>query len=92
MVNSWNPWFIRGGNHNNGASAGVFNFNNTNGNANGNISFRVVLRLQSKSFHFVESIQIREKEELVRDEFPSFKCYQHFFLFCFFQKIPKIDF
>ena len=42
MVNSWNPWFLRGGGYNNVASAGVFNFNNNNGNANIDRSFRVV--------------------------------------------------
>ncbi len=43
MVNTWNPWAIRGGNWNNGAGAGAFSFNTTNGNANSNVSFRVVL-------------------------------------------------
>ena len=41
--NSNNPFFIRGGNYNNGSNAGLFNFNNNNGNAWDNNSFRVVV-------------------------------------------------
>ena len=37
-----NPWFIRGGNANNGVEAGAFNSNNDNGNANDNNSWRPV--------------------------------------------------
>lgn len=43
FVNHGNPWFIRGGNWNNGSDTGVFAFNNNNGHANSNISFRAVL-------------------------------------------------
>ena len=43
FVNPANPWFIRGGNWNNGSESGAFAFNNTNGNANSNNGFRVVL-------------------------------------------------
>ena len=38
------PWVLRGGNHGNGASAGVFAFNNNHGHASVNDSFRVVVR------------------------------------------------
>ena len=38
-----NPFFIRGGNYNNGSNAGPFYFNNNNGWGNNNYSFRVVL-------------------------------------------------
>ena len=37
------PFFLRGGNYNDGTNAGVFYFNNNNGNSNGSISFRPVL-------------------------------------------------
>jgi len=40
FVNSTNPWFIRGGNANNGSNAGLFNSNRTNGQANNNNGFR----------------------------------------------------
>ncbi|MDR1300228.1 MAG: hypothetical protein LBK50_00815 [Candidatus Nomurabacteria bacterium] len=43
FVNSSNPWFIRGGNSNNGSNAGLWNSNNNSGNSNNNIGFRVVL-------------------------------------------------
>ena len=46
FVNATNPWFKRGGNYNNGANAGAWNFNNNNGNVNSNNSFRSVARLQ----------------------------------------------
>lgn len=38
-----NPFFLRGGNYNNGSNAGPFYFNNNNGGGNNNNSFRVVL-------------------------------------------------
>ncbi|MFA5407350.1 MAG: hypothetical protein WC343_01100 [Bacilli bacterium] len=34
---------FEGGNYNNGANAGAWNFNNNSGGVNSNISFRVVL-------------------------------------------------
>ena len=43
FVSAGNPWFYRGGNRNNTASAGVFATTNSNGNANSNDSFRIVL-------------------------------------------------
>ena len=43
FVNSSNPWVVRGGYYNNGASAGAFNFNNYNGVANALSSARAVL-------------------------------------------------
>ena len=58
MVNTLNPWSVRGGNWNNGARAGAFSFSNTNGNANGNNSFRVVLSDYKRKMFFVESIFI----------------------------------
>ena len=43
FVDSSNPVFRRGGNYNNGTSAGVFSFIYTIGNANNSYGFRVVL-------------------------------------------------
>ena len=43
FVDDSNPWFLRGGNYNNGFNAGSFNFNNNNGNANNNWAARSVL-------------------------------------------------
>jgi hypothetical protein len=43
FVTSGNPWFIRGGNSNNGANAGVFAFNNANGDTNTNNAWRAVV-------------------------------------------------
>jgi len=40
-VNSWNPWFIRGGNWSNSSGDGVLSFNNNNGNGWSNESFRL---------------------------------------------------
>ena len=37
------PWFIRGGESNNAAGAGVFAFNRNSGAANTNIGWRAVL-------------------------------------------------
>ena len=49
FVNSNNPFFIRGGNYNNGSNTGVFNFNNNNGNSNNNNnSFRMCLAIWYK--------------------------------------------
>ncbi len=44
FVWSSNPWFKRGGNHNNGLNAGMFAFGNENGRVTTWLSFRVVLR------------------------------------------------
>ena len=44
-MNSNNPWFKRGGDHNNGLDAGVLAFGNENGHAESWHSFRVVLRV-----------------------------------------------
>lgn len=38
-----NPWFARGGDHNNGLNAGMFAFSVDNGYAASYLSFRVVL-------------------------------------------------
>ena len=43
FVSAGNPWFYRGGNRNDTASAGVFSTTNSNGNANSDHSFRIVL-------------------------------------------------
>jgi len=43
FVSAVYPWFIRGGRYNDGANAGVFYFNYTNGGANGDVSARVVV-------------------------------------------------
>ena len=43
FVWSSNPWFARGGNHDNGLNAGVFAFNVNNGRLTTWLSFRVVL-------------------------------------------------
>ena len=43
FVNSSNPWFVRGGYYNDGASAGVFAFSDYVGGAHSYFSFRVVL-------------------------------------------------
>ena len=43
LVDASNPWFLRGGNYNDGSNAGSFNFSNNNGNANNNWSARSVL-------------------------------------------------
>ena len=44
-MSSFLYWLLRGGNWNNNANAGVFNFNNTNalGGTNNNNSFRLVM-------------------------------------------------
>ena len=43
FVNSNNPWVMRGGNYNNGAVAGAFDFSNHNGRAYADNSARAVL-------------------------------------------------
>ena len=53
FVNSNNPFFIRGGNYNNGTNAGVFNFNNNNGNSNSNNSFRMCLAIWYKKVSYI---------------------------------------
>ena len=46
LPNGASSWFNRGGNYNNGANAGVFNFNRNTGWSNTNNSFRSVLSAQ----------------------------------------------
>jgi len=41
FVNSWKPWFLRGGNWNNSTGDGVMSFSINNGQANSNYSFRL---------------------------------------------------
>ena len=60
LFSSGNPWFIRGGNYNNGSNTGAFNFNNNTGGVNSNNSFRLILapRLPYKNESFIEGIVI----------------------------------
>lgn len=41
FVTSWSPWFDRGNHYSYGASAGVFEFSNTQGDTWTTVSFRV---------------------------------------------------
>ena len=43
FVYAYYPWFMRGGYYYNGANAGVFSFNSSNGNANDIYGFRSVV-------------------------------------------------
>jgi len=51
-VLSTNPWFLRGGEHDNGLYAGVFAFNNQYGSVYSWISFRVVF-----GYYFLKEIE-----------------------------------
>ena len=62
MVTVTYPWSDRGGNHNNAAIAGVFNYNNAHGGVYDNVSFRQVQDYKRKCF--LQSLfKIQRKED-----------------------------
>ena len=78
MVTVTYPWSDRGGNHNNAAIAGVFNYNNAHGGVYDNVSFRQVQDYKRKMI-LVESIYYSRKKKMSKNEMKNFFFFIHQF-------------